>query len=209
VTPVIRGLPSLAVLPDWLEAYIRPIPGLTNFTFFPWSAFVMAGAILGVLLDAARTANADRQANVAFGIGGLALAAAAYQASFLPPVHPRSSFWTTSASFFFLRLGLMMAALGVAWLWEQRPTAGRRWSPLQTMGRSSLFIYWIHVELVYGLVAYPVKGTFSLGGAWAALAVFSLVMLGVTVLKDRIVSKYRDKSDLRPKLDRRVQALMF
>jgi uncharacterized membrane protein len=209
VAPLVRSLPWLAALPDWLEAYIRPVPGMTNFAFFPWSGFLMAGAILGVILDAARTANADRRANLAFGIGGLALAVAAYQASFLPPLHPRSSFWTTSASFFFLRLGLMMAALGLAWLWEQRSTAGRRWSPLQTMGRSSLFIYWVHVELVYGLVAYPVKGAFSFAGAWAALGVFCLFMLWLTVWKDRIVGKYRDKRDLRLKLDRRVQALMF
>jgi len=31
---------------------------------------------------------------------------------------------------------------------KQRPNAGLRWSPLQLLGRSSLFIYWIHVELV-------------------------------------------------------------
>ena len=209
VTPIVRNITALGDLPDWLEAYLRPVPGLTNFTFFPWAAFLMAGAILGVMLDAARTAGADRRANLTFGLAGVVTAVVAHQSSFLPPFHPRSSYWTTSASFFFLRLGLMMVALAVAWLWEQRPTAGRRWSPLQTMGQSSLFIYWVHVELVYGLVAYPVKGVFSLGGAWVALGVFCLLMLWVTVWKERIVRKYRDKRDLRLKLDRRLQALMF
>ena len=93
----------------------------------------------------------------------------AYQASFLPPLHPRSGFWTTSISFFFIRLGLMIAAVGAAWLWEQRPTAGRRWSPLQMLGRSSLFVYWVHVELVYGLISLPLHGAFRLWGSWIGL----------------------------------------
>ena len=63
----------------------------------------------------------------------------------------------------------MIAAIGLAYLWEQRPTAGRRWSPLQLLGRSSLFIYWIHVELVYGMISHPLHGAFSLRGAWIGL----------------------------------------
>jgi surface polysaccharide O-acyltransferase-like enzyme len=133
----------------------------------------------------------------------------AYQASFLAPLDPRSRFWTTSASFFFLRLGLMAAAIGVAYLWEQRPTAGRRWSPLQVLGRSSLFIYWIHVELVYGLVSLPLHGALSLAGAWAALGVFCLLMLAAAAAKDRISSKFNRGSSLRNQLNRAAQPLMF
>ena len=33
-------------------------PASRNFVFFPWAAFVFAGALLGVLLDAARTGDA-------------------------------------------------------------------------------------------------------------------------------------------------------
>lgn len=209
ITPPLRQVAWLSALPDSLEGYLRPIPGLTNFTFFPWAAFVMAGAVVGVILDAAGTRDADRRANLAFGVAGLVLAAGAYQASFLPPLHPRSAFWTTSASFFFLRLGLMMVALGLAWLWEQRPAAGRRWSPIQLMGRTSLFLYWIHVELVYGLISRPLHGALSLPAAWVSVAAFCVLMLGVAVLKERLAGKYLVNGPLREKLNRRVQALMF
>ena len=211
-TPVIRSIGALAALPDPIEGYLRPIPNLaalTNFTLFPWSGFVMAGAALGVILDAARTPEQDRRVNLAFLAGGLAVAVAAFEASFFPPIHPRSSFWTTSLSFFFIRAGLMTAAIGAAWLWEQRPTHGRRWSPLQVLGTSSLFIYWIHVEMVYGLISNPLHGRFSVPGAWAALAMFSRLMLGAAVLKDRLRPKWRFMSALRGKLSRRVQPLMF
>jgi len=209
ITPPLRQVAGLAALPDSLEGYLRPIPGLTNFTFFPWAAFVMAGAIIGVVLDAARTPEADRRANITLGIAGLVLALGAYQASFLPPLHPRSAYWTTSASFFFLRLGLMVIALSLAWLWEQRPTAGRRWSPIQLLGRTSLFVYWVHVELVYGLLSHPIHGAFSLPVAWLALVVFCLLMLRLAALKERLAGKYLVNGNLREKLNRQVQALMF
>jgi len=208
VTPSIRFFTPLASLPDFLEGYLRPIPGLTNFSFFPWAAFVMAGAIVGVLLDSARDASADRRANLAFMLGGGLIAFLGYQASFLPPLDDRSRFWTTSLSFFFIRSGLMVAALGLAWLWEQRPTAGRRFSPLQLLGTSSLFVYWIHVELVYGLISRPIHGAFSLAGAWAALAVFWLLMLGAAALKVVLVAKFRRRRDLRDKLSRPVLPLI-
>jgi uncharacterized membrane protein len=190
-TPVIRNAASLAILSDALEGYLRPIPNLTNFTFFPWMAFVTAGALTGVILDTARSAEADRRANLAFTGGGLLIAFAAYQASFLPALGAPSSFWTTSASFFFIRLGLIISALGVAYLWEQRPMAGRRWSPLQMLGRSSLFVYWIHVELVYGLISLPLHGAFTLWGAWIGLVLFYVLMVAVVVGKDRGMKWWR------------------
>jgi uncharacterized membrane protein len=191
VTPVIRHAAGLAVLSDSLEGYLRPIPGLTNFTLFPWMAFVMAGALTGVIIDAARSLDADRRVNLGFLVGGLVLAFAAYQASFFPPLLVKSSFWTTSASFFTIRLGLIVSAVGVAYLWERRPSAGRRWSPLQALGRSSLFVYWIHVELVYGLISRPFHGSFSLWGAWIGLAFVCLSMVAAVVGKDRGMKWWR------------------
>jgi len=208
-TPAVRHLAVLAALPDWIEGYLRPIPGLTNFTFFPWSAFVTAGALAGVILDEARTVEADRRANIAFGVAGMALAGLAYAASFLPSLHAQSSFWTTSASFFFIRLGIMTAAIGAAYLWEQRPSAGRRFSPLQLLGRTSLFVYWIHVELVYGLVSTPLHGAFSLTGAWVALGLFCLLMLLAAILKDYIARNSFPRRNLQGKLSRQAGALMF
>jgi uncharacterized membrane protein len=217
LAPAVRAFGWLGPLPDSVEAYFRPIAGLSNFTFFPWTAFVMAGAFVGVLLDDARAAEADRRVNLAFLAGGLLLAFLAYRCSFLPPLDPRSRFWTTSASFFFVRLGLMVGALGLAYLWERRPTlrlrsgqaARRSWSPLQLLGRSSLFIYWIHVEMVYGLVSLPLHGAFSLAGAWVALGVFWLLMLGAAAAKDWMGGKFNRSNDLRNQLSRAAQPLMF
>jgi hypothetical protein len=146
---------------------------------------------VGILLDTARTADSDRRVNFWLGAAGAVLAFGAWRASFLPPVDPRSAFWTTSASFFFIRLGLMTGCLTAAYVWERRPWARQRWSPLQAFGRSSLFVYWIHVEMVYGLVSLPLHHAFSLTGAWIALGAFSLFILACVVLKDRLVNWWR------------------
>ena len=90
-------------------------------------------------------------------------------------------------AFFFLRLGLLVASIAVAYAWERRPTAGRRWSPLQLLGRSSLFIYWIHVEMVYGIVSTPLHGGLRLRWAWTALVAFWAFMVLCAVAKDRTV----------------------
>jgi hypothetical protein len=70
-------------------------------------------------------------------------------------------------------------------------------------------VYWIHVELVYGLISLPLHGAFSLAGAWTGFVLFSALMLAVVVVKDHVTRKYLSKLDLREKLSRQVQALMF
>ena len=210
-SPGVRGLEALALLPDPVEGYFRPVPdlpNLTNFSFFPWAAFVTAGACIGILLDKARTPETDRRLNLAFLAAGLVLAFIAYRMSFLAPIDPSSRFWTTSASFFFIRLGLMAAALGAAYVWEQRPSAGR-WSPLQLLGRHSLFIYWIHVEMVYGLLSLPLHRSLTLGWAWAALGVFCLLMLAAAAAKEWAARKFNRSKNLRNQPSRAAQPLMF
>ena len=64
-------------------------------------------------------------------------------------------------------------------------------SPLQQMGRTSLFIYWIHIELIYGLVVRPLHKSMTLGQAWLGILIFALFMLLLSLLKDRLVAAWR------------------
>ena len=189
LTPIVRSLSIVQSLPDPVEAYFRPVQPLSNFVFPPWMAFVFAGAFCGVLIDAVRTPATESRLNRHFAIGGSALGLLALTASFLPSPYANSYFWTTSPSFFFLRVGLLVAIIGVAYAWEQRPGGTAKWSPLQQLGRTSLFIYWIHVEMVYGLVTRPIHKTFSLPAAWFAVFAFTLFMLVCSLLKERIASR--------------------
>jgi uncharacterized membrane protein len=193
LTPLIRAAQWLAPVPDPIEAYLRPVRPLTSFTFFPWAGFVFAGAIVGLMLDGAHTRREESRANLLFGLAGATLAAAAWGASYLPSPYPHSDFWTSSPSFFFLRTGLLTAAVALAYAWQLRPAGQEKWSPLNQLGRSSLFVYWIHVEMVYGLISLQLHKALTLQQAWLAFAAFAGFMVICAILKDRVVEWWRTR----------------
>ena len=88
----------------------------------------------------------------------------------------------------------MTTAIGIAYAWDLRPAAGSKWSPLQQLGRTSLFIYWIHVEMVYGLLSRPLHKRLSWELSWVALALFCLFMLWCSLYKDRVVARWAAQS---------------
>jgi uncharacterized membrane protein len=193
LTPLVHGARALNALPDPLEAYIRPVQSLSNFSLFPWAGFLFAGGLAGVLIDGARTRETEARLNALLFGWGTAVAIAAYLASYLPSPYAHSMFWSSSPAFFLLRAGLIMAAIGIAYAWNARSVRLREqaqpWSPLQQLGRTSLFIYWIHVEMVYGLISLRIHKGLSFGAALAAYAAFSVFMLGCSIAKDRIAAR--------------------
>ena len=186
ITPAIRATPLLDWLPDPVEWYFRPSPGRTNFTLFPWAAFVFAGAAAGVLIDSVKPA---RRLQITLGAVGLCLVWLAHEASFRPPLDGRSEYWTTSASFFLLRVGLLTLLLPAGYLWQHAPFRRKlsTWSPLEELGRASLFVYWIHVEMVYGFFSQPIRRALSLEAALLAFVLFTVFLLGLVRLKSSIV----------------------
>lgn len=183
LTPAIRGASPLAWLPDPLEWYVRPTPGRTNFTLFPWAGFVFAGAVLGLGLTGAAGRWPAAKLQAVLALAGTALAGGAWWASFQPSPFANSQFWTSSPAFFGLRVGLMVLAVPVAWAWSIRPW--RRpgaWSPMEVLGVGSLFVYWVHLELVYGIFGRPLRGQFPLSQlpfAFLALCVLMYVLLAL------------------------------
>jgi peptidoglycan/LPS O-acetylase OafA/YrhL len=190
VTPIVRATGLLDPLPDPVEWYLRPSPGHTNFVMFPWAGFVFAGALLGTLIQRVREPLAERRLHVWMAAAGVAVALAGYGAAFLPSLYAQSSFWTSSPTFFFLRTGLLVFALAVAWLWEQRPT-GARWSPLQHFGRTSLFVYWVHVEMAYGWFSAPLHRQLPFGQALVAFALFTVFLFGLSLAWARVRGRLR------------------
>ena len=192
LTPPVRATSILAVLPDSIEGYLRPRPGFTNFAFFPWAGFVFAGALhrRPARRGAQRAGRAPAQRVVR--------AWRAYRSRSAPSPRPtsrarfpNSEFWTSSPSFFLLRTGLLVVTVAAAYLWHRRPRGETAFSPLQQLGRTSLFIYWIHIELIYGLMVRPLHKSLTLGQAWIGVVVFAVLMLIVSLLKERVVAAWR------------------
>jgi uncharacterized membrane protein len=189
LTPTVRTTMPLAWLPDPLEWYFRPTPGRTNFTLFPWAGFVFAGAAVGVAVDGLRTRERARRLQVMLAVAGALIVWSAHQASFLPSLYTRSEYWTSSPSYFFLRVGLLTLLLPLSYLWHHKPVRYKlsAWSPLEEFGRASLFVYWVHVEMVYGFFSRPIRRELTLRGALIAYVLFTIFLFGLVRLKNRIV----------------------
>jgi len=196
-TPLIREAGVLAALPDAIEAYIRPLPGRTNFALFPWAGFLFAGAIAGELVFAARSEEQERTLQAGFLLSGLAGIVLAFAASFRPSIYPVANFWTSSPTFFFIRLGICTRLIPLAWSVDRFHAflrsrfaigAGTTDVPgrvVTTLGRSSLFVYWIHVEMAYGGIAIPLKRALPLELSLIATAALCALLYAITKWKDR------------------------
>jgi hypothetical protein len=97
--------------------------------------------------------------------------------------------------FFLMRVGLISATLSAIYFWDQRPRLlGRYWpwpSPMALFGQSSLFVYWVHVELVYGVFSTSLHRRLTFTDAVAAFACFSLAMFGLVLVKNAGVAGWR------------------
>jgi uncharacterized membrane protein len=206
LTPIVRTSSLVGGLPIWLQWYMRPAGDLTIFTLFPWAGFVFAGGAVGALLAATRDERAERRLHVILGAVGAILIAFGFYMAGRPPIYRVSSFWTSSPTWFAIRVGVLMVAVSAVFaasLISHEHTKTRNqnrlfrafvlsWrAPLARLGRSSLFIYWIHVELVYGYATWWIRGRLPLWGVVAAFAAFSAAMYGAIVLRDRLVDGWR------------------
>ena len=61
---------------------------------------------------------------------------------------------------------------------------------MELLGRTSLFIYWVHVELVYGLASRRLHKALSFNAALIAFAIFTVGMLALAMLKSRYWDNY-------------------
>jgi len=215
ITPIVRASPLVDRLPIWFQWYVRPAGEFTTFTLFPWAGFVFAGAAVGVLLASIRADAAERRLQIGCGIAGVLLIAGGLIAAAQPSIYRSSSFWTSSPTWFGIRVGILMLAFVLCFVAERisheiakarNPNGLLRvvvfsWqAPLAKMGRASLFIYWIHVELVYGYASWLWRGQLPFWGAVAAFAAFCVAMYGAIELRDRVVANWRRISAGNPQL---------
>jgi uncharacterized membrane protein len=184
LTPASRFWWWPTLLHPRLEAYIRPVGNLGQFQLFPSVALVFAGAFVGSLIATRRPDDAEGRFHLRLGFAGVAVTLAGFVGAHLPTPIPHSDFWRTSTSLVVMRVGAMIAALALAWLWYRRPTAAH-WSPLALFGRTSLFVYIVHVELAYGVFSRPIQRALPLGQAVAAYGLLTLLMLGCARLWER------------------------
>jgi len=203
VTPWLWTTHRPSWLPWPLESYIngvhtfaQPQPWL--FPIFPWVAFAFVGSAVGFLLFSDFARKKEIVVFAALGIFGIAasLLSMVFDAA---PVHWYSAaiydYWHTSPNFFLIRTGILLALVLIAYAWCRWGWAQRGFSPIIQLGNTSLLVYWVHIEFVYGRLSILPKGRCSIWKATAGLLIIFLAMLVLSVLRTRW--KKRHAKDLR------------
>lgn len=194
----IRSWPwPLASYLNGAHTFSEPQPWL--FPIFPWSAFAFAGLATGFFLFSDFTRHRETRVFPALGLGGALL--------FLFGLlcdrsgvrwYPENiyDFWHTSPNFFLIRCGILLILLFLVYGWCRWGLACRGFSPVAQLGNTSLLVYWVHIEFVYGRFSILPKGRCGIAKATAGLLAIFLAMLVLSVWRTRW--KKRTAKVLRP-----------
>jgi hypothetical protein len=210
-------------LPWPLESYIdgchnlgSPQPWL--FPLFPWAAFAFAGLAAGFILfrdlpfrdlpskDPARNQTAKTLGMFA-AVGAAAILAARQLDHSSFHLYSTYDYWHTSPNFLMMRIGMLLVISFLSYAWCRWGLATRGFSPLIQLGQTSLLVYWVHIEFVYGRFSLLPKRAESIPAATRGLLEITVFMLILSLLRTRIDWKRIDWEKMRDwkKMSRRVQ----
>jgi uncharacterized membrane protein len=188
-------------LPWPLESYINgchnlgaPQPWL--FPLFPWAAFAFAGLAAGFVIfsDSARLKPTKTLAFA--GATGAVLILAAWQFDHSSiRFYSTYDYWHTSPNFLMSRIGILLVIVLLSYAWCHWGLATRGFSPLIQLGQTSLLVYWVHIEFVYGRFSILTKRAQSIAAATRGLVEIFLFMLILSLLRTRIDWKRIRKTD--------------
>ena len=181
--------------PNWLpwplESYINGVHNLGQpqpwlFPIFPWAAFAFAGLATGFLLQTRRAKQNEVAGFALAGLGGIALI---LLGRFLDhesvQLYAAYDFWHTSPNFFLIRVGLLLIIPCGSYGWCRWGAPRWAFSPLIQLGQTSLLVYWVHIELVYGRFSILPKRSQNIRGASLGLLTIFLMMLFLSLLRSR------------------------
>jgi fucose 4-O-acetylase-like acetyltransferase len=84
-----------------------------------------------------------------------------------------------------MRCGILLALLFLAYAWCRWGWAQKEFSPIIQLGNTSLLVYWVHIEFVYGRFSILPKGRCSILKATAGLLIIFLAMVALSLLRTR------------------------
>jgi uncharacterized membrane protein len=184
----IAGASPLISQLDWSQ--VNPVvrdymaPGYLSFGFFPWAAFVAFGMSAGSVIRLLRAEQMERAVQWAALLGfGLILAGQSFS-NFGYSFYGKSEFWLDSPWLVLMKLGAILLIVAFAFLWSKQASV-EKWSWVRQFGTTSLLVYWVHVELVYGRWLWFWKENLSLGYTAIVAIALILLMLGLSTLRTR------------------------
>lgn len=172
---VLDGVHNLGAPQAWL------------FPVFPWSAFAFAGLAVGFVLMGEQAKQRLGAVLAGVAASGVAIFFVARWLDRSPwQLYAVYDFWHTSPNFLVMRLGILMVILLACYVWCRWGAGQWGFSPIAQLGQTSLLVYWVHIEFVYGRFSIMKKGQQTIAGASLGLATITLAMLVLSVIRTRM-----------------------
>lgn len=181
----ISGLAPLVSQLNWsgvpgiVKAYFAP--DYAAFGFFPWAAFVAFGMSAGSIIRMLQPDQFDRAAQWSALIGFGMIFGGQFCSSFPYSIYAKSEFWLDSPWLILMKTGVVLLVLSFAYLWT-RHSAGK-WSWIRQFGLTSLLVYWVHIELVYGRWLWFWREALSVPQVIACSTALVLLMLFLSLTR--------------------------
>jgi uncharacterized membrane protein len=180
-SPVISYL-DWTWLPQQIYNYF--VPNFDYFSFFPWAAFIAFGISIGSLIRLTKPDQMNRLMQWGCLIGFGLILGGQYFASFPYSIYPKSDFWLNSPLLIFIKLGTVMLVMAAAYLWTEYGVKNS-WSWVRQLGTTSLLVYWVHIELVYGRWFGAWKENLNTPQVVAAAVALILLMVLLSVARTK------------------------
>jgi uncharacterized membrane protein len=184
LSPVVSMIDG-ASLPEIVRSYI--FPSLASFGFFPWAAFLAFGMAAGSAIRITKQEDLGRAMLWILGIGLGVVAVARYFGDLPYSIYPKSDYWLNSPAMTLTKLGVVLILLAVAYLWMHAGIESEKWSLFRQLGTTSLLVYWVHIEIVYGRWFGIWKEDLSVG----QVAAFTIVLIALMTVLSLLRTRYR------------------
>ena len=153
LSPVVSDMDWSGV-PWIIRNYV--IPDYNSFGIFPWGAYLAFGVSAG----SCDPHHPTRRHGTLHAVGRAARRRAhpglPVHGEFLVHHLPKSEYWLNSPAQVLTKVGVLFLMVSFAFLWT-RYGAGEGWSWIRQFGVTSLLVYWVHIELVYGHASWFFK----------------------------------------------------
>jgi len=146
ISPLVALIPQDG-LPKLLRMYL--VPDGNYFAYFPWASFLAFGVSAGSILRLVKEDQMHRVMQWAAILGFGLIISGQYFSNLPYSLYPSVDFWINSPGLIFIKLGVILVLLALTFLWTHHG-AGHGWSWVRQLGVTSLLVYWVHIELVYG-----------------------------------------------------------
>ncbi len=180
-SPLVWNLDLTNVFPLWLVSYIN-VGNNSWFPIFPWSAYILCGVIFASLfINAKEHLDAVNMMQKAVAIGVITLTGALIIVNVPTHIYPLHDVWKVNPLIIFARLGFVAIVTSGVFFAEHSLKITSQIP--QIMGRESLFIYVLHLIILYGSVVNKglqqiILPTLSVG---MSTVIFLLIFAGISL----------------------------